>query len=203
MGYPARLLSPGEEIVRQFRPHWTAVLPQLGVTVGSLAAAAAVLVFLEGPARNWTLLAVAVLWLILTLPGFIDWIFTQHVITNERVIHRSGMISKRGKEIPLEMINTVAFSQSVFERLVGSGDLLIESAGETGQTHYTDIPHPERIQTVIYMARENRMLEMGGSARRVSTATAEQLALLSRLFDEGKLTDEEFQAEKRKLLGRA
>ena len=48
------------------------------------------------------------------------------------------------------MINDVAFKQSAWERIFGTGDLLIESAGTHGQTHYTDIPDPEAIQSLIY-----------------------------------------------------
>jgi uncharacterized membrane protein YdbT with pleckstrin-like domain len=144
-------------------------------------------------------LVVAVLWLGFTLPRFIRWLTTQHVITNERVIHRQGFVSKQGKEIPLEMINTVSFSQTVFERVVGSGDVMIESAGEQGQTSYTDIPKPEQLQTLIYKTREDRMhsMQKGG----LGVSKAEQLQILSRLHDEGKLSDDEFAAQKQALLG--
>ena len=148
---------------------------------------------------QWGPLAVAVIWLLFTVRGFIRWMTTDHVITNERVIHRQGFLSKHGKEIPHEMINTAAFRQSVFERIVGSGDLVIESAGEQGQTLYTNIPKPEELQTLIYKAREERMmhLERGGQG----ASKAEQLQIMSRLHDEGKLSDEEFNTQKTKLLG--
>ena len=44
-----------------------------------------------------------------------------------------------GIEIPLERVNNVLFNQSVFERMLGAGDLLIESGGESGQQRFTDI----------------------------------------------------------------
>ena len=72
--------------------------------------------------------------------GSIQWFTTLHVITNERVIYRAGFIAKRGKEIPLEVINDVAFNQTIFEKAFGTGDLMIESAGTHGQTRYRDIP---------------------------------------------------------------
>lgn len=205
MAYPEHLLSPDEEVVTEFRPHWTAILPQLGITLVALVAVVASLVLLNPPARSWTALGILVVWLVLVIRGLADWWFTQHVVTNERVIHRQGVISKKGREIPLEMINSVSFSQTLFERMVGSGDLIIESAAETGQTRYTDIPHPERLQTQIYVSREARMfeLERGGSSggEGGSQATvAQQLEILSRLHDQGKLTDEEFETQKRGLL---
>jgi uncharacterized membrane protein YdbT with pleckstrin-like domain len=133
--------------------------------------------------------------------GVIRWLTTHHVITNERVIYRAGWIAKRGKEIPLEVINDVAFNQTMFERVFKTGDLLIESAGTHGQTRYRDIPGPEEVQSLIYRVREDRKLHMEGGARGSSESTASQLEKLSRLHDDGKLTDEEFQTEKTKLLG--
>jgi membrane protein YdbS with pleckstrin-like domain len=203
--YPKQLLSPGEEIVAEFRPHWSSIMVPLVLTLGALAAVILLAVFTTGAVRQWGPLAVAVVWLVLTVPRFINWLTTQHVITNERVIHRQGFVSKHGKEIPHEMVNTVSFRQSVFERLVGSGDLVIESAGEQGQTLYRDIPKPEHLQTLIYKAREDRMftIQRGGEGARSgeSTSRAEQLQILSKLHDEGKLSDDEFNAQKAKILG--
>lgn len=197
MPYPTRLLSPGEEVVTEFRPHWTAILGPLSITTGALVAVillAFVVPDSQTEIRRFGPGVVAVLWLAVTIRGFITWLTTQHVITNERVIHRRGFISKHGREIPLEMINTVAFSQTIFERVVGSGDLVIESAGEGGQTRYTDIPDPEGLQTLIYRNREQRMfsLERGGQG----ATKAEQLRILSELHDKGKLSTEEFEREK-------
>ncbi|HUO45493.1 MAG TPA: PH domain-containing protein [Acidimicrobiia bacterium] len=197
MPYPTRLLSPGEEIVREFRPHWTAIIGPIGITLAALLIVVVLAFFASGGVAQFGPAIVAGLWVIVTIRGFIRWLTTQHVITNERVIHRSGFISKQGKEIPLEMINTISFGQTVFERLVGSGDVVIESAGETGQTRYTDIPDPEGLQTLIYRVREDRILalERGGQG----TSRAEQIRILSELHDQGKLSDEEFQREKAKI----
>jgi uncharacterized membrane protein YdbT with pleckstrin-like domain len=199
VAYPTKLLSPGEEIVTEFRPHWTSILVPLLLTLGALVAVILLATFATGVVGQWGPLAVAVIWLVLTVPKFIDWLTTEHVITNERVIHRQGFVAKHGKEIPLEMINTVAFRQTVFERLVGSGDVVIESAGEQGQTLYRDIPKPEQLQTLIYKAREDRQFTIQRGGEGVSKA--EQLQILSKLHDEGKLSDDEFNSQKAKLLG--
>ncbi len=177
------------------------ILGPLGITVAALAVVIFLAFFASGTLAQYGPAVVAVLWLVLTLRSFVRWLTDQHVITNERVIHRTGFISKEGKEIPLEMINTISFAQSVLERMVGSGDLVIESAGETGQTLYTDIPDPEGLQTLIYKVREDRMLalERGG----VGTSKAEQLRILSELHDQGKLSDEEFAREKDKIFGQS
>ena len=203
MAYPRKLLSPGEEVVAEFRPHWTAILGPLGITLLALLLVLFLFFFMTPGTflYVWGPLIVAVLWIAVTIRGLINWLTTNHVITNERVIHRTGFISKAGKEIPLEMINNVAFNQSVFERMVRSGDVMIESAGETGQTMYTDIPQAEEKKNLIYKAREERMLTLERGGQGVSRA--EQLQILSKLHDEGRLTDAEYEAQKSQVLGQS
>lgn len=196
MKYPARLLSNEEEIAAAFRPHWMAlVLPTL-LSVLAVAAIVVVAVSVQSPESWYVVAGVILIWLMVALPRWIAWWFTHYVVTNERLIVRRGFIARQGKEIPLEVINDVAFSQTVIERLLRSGDLLIESAGEQGQSRYSDIPDPEGVQALIYQQREARMLRLQGKQTAV-----EQLDMLARLHREGVLTDEELAAKKLKLLG--
>lgn len=212
MGYPARLLSDDEVIESQFRPHWSGILREGLIALVGIAVAVVLLIFL--PQLNyWIYVALGVVVLALIAGGLVRWLTTLHVVTNERLIYRAGFIAKHGTEIPLEVIQNVAFNQTILERIFGTGDLMIESAGTHGQTRYRDIPKPEEVQSLIYRAREVRIsqVESGNAAgRRVPAgssgageSTASQLERLSRLHDEGKLSDEEFAAEKAKLLGGA
>jgi membrane protein YdbS with pleckstrin-like domain len=202
MAYPEKLLSPGEEIKSEFRPHWSGIVMEIVVSVIALAAII-FLAFQDLEWGIWVIGALLVVWLVLVARGFTRWATTQHVITTERVIHRMGLVSKQGKEIPLEVINDVAFQQRAWERIFGTGDLLIESAGTHGQTKYTDIPDPEGVQSLIYQVREDRQHALQSGGRAAPESAASQLSTLSRLHDEGKLSDSEFEAEKRKLLGGA
>lgn len=202
MGYPKRLLSEDEVIVSEFRPHWTRILKEGALLV--LVVVLIILVQLQDWS-GWISLGLIVAGLIVTAEGLIRWLTTLHVITNERVIYRAGLISKTGKEIPHEVINDVAFNQRALERIFGTGDLLIESAGTHGQSRYQDIPDPEGVQSLIYREREKRLTQqniagMPSSAPTSSQSVAEQLDTISRLHDEGKLSDAEFETQKRKLL---
>lgn len=160
MKYPARLLSDEEEVAAAFRPHWKAIILPSLITVLSLAAIVAVAISVEAPEVWYAVGGVLLLWLIVALPQWIKWWFTHYVITNERLIVRRGFVARHGKEMPLEVVNDVAFSQTVVERLLHSGDLLIESAGEQGQSRYSDIPDPEGVQSLIYKLREERTLKL-------------------------------------------
>jgi uncharacterized membrane protein YdbT with pleckstrin-like domain len=202
MGYPERLLSEGEVIVTEFRPHWSGILREgIVILIGVLAA---FFVAWLGASVWWSLAIVGVV-LILTLRGMVKWLTTSHVITSERLIYRAGFIAKQGTEIPLEVIQNVAFGQTLFERIFKTGDLMVESAGTHGQTRYRDIPDPEMVQSVIYKAREARIgaRQQAGlvSAPVADESPVSQLERLSRLHDAGKLTDDEFQAQKDKILG--
>jgi len=198
MAYPKKLLSDGEAVETEFRPHWSGLLREgLIVLVGT--AVGVILLLFDAP--SWTLVALPILVFVFIVKGVIEWFTTLHVVTNERVIYRAGFIAKRGNEIPLEVINDIAFNQTIFEKIFGTGDLMIESAGTHGQTRYRDIPKPEEVQSVVYRVREKRMLQIKGGSGEVAESTASQLDRLSRLHDEGKLTNKEFDQEKNKLLG--
>ena len=200
MGYPDRLLSDDEVIESQFRPHWSGILREGLVVLVGVALAIVVAIFDLSP---WIYAVIAGLVILLIIRGLVRWMTTMHVITNERLIYRAGFIAKSGTEIPLEVIQNVAFNQTIFERVFGTGDLMIESAGTHGQTRYQDIPKPEAAQSLIYKMREQRMREMESGGRVPAFDGADsisRLERLSRLHDEGKLSDAEFEAEKAKLL---
>ena len=196
MKYPTRFLSSEEEIVAAFRPHWMAIVLPTLISMLSVAAIIVAAVSVEAPEVWYVVFGVLLIWLLVALPRWIAWWFTHYVVTNERLIVRRGFVARQGKEIPLEVINDVAFSQTVIERLLRSGDLLIESAGEQGQSRYSDIPDPEGTQALIYRQREARMLGLQGTQTAV-----EQLDMLAKLHRDGVLTDEELEAKKQKLLG--
>lgn len=201
MRYPERLLTDDERIVHQFRPHWRTLLSALGWGVTAVAVVVAGWTVADQAAVSWAITGLGgVLVLAMAAPPLVRWLFTQYVLTTERIIVRTGVISRTGTEIPLESINDVRFSQSVSERLLGYGDILVESAGSRGQSRLSDIPDPEAFQSEIYGAREERSLHMGGGGGGARDPVA-QLESLARLREQGAVTDEEFAAAKQRLLG--
>jgi hypothetical protein len=121
------------------------------------------------------------------------------------------VIAKKGVEIPLDRINTVFFNQSLFERLVGAGDLGIESAGEGGRQTFTDIKKPNLVQNEVYRQVEGldarKMQRLGeaaggGSLPQPPASIPEQIEKLDQLRRQGALTEEEFARKKAELLDR-
>ncbi len=198
MSYPARLLTDGEAIVQAFRPHWKAlVIPVLWTVPAVVGAFLNASLTPTGLPRNIIYAILGVGWIVIAFVPFLRWWFTKFVLTNERLIMRKGIIARRGVEIPLEVINDVLFSQTVFERLLGFGDLIIESAGEQGQSRFSNIPRPEEFQSELYRVREIRARDLSGVD---SVPAVDTLARLARLHEDGVISDEEFAVKRRKLL---
>ncbi len=203
MGFPRRLLADNEQLILDLRPHWISLVLPIGATVLIVGAVVAALAYTPASWPNWVAWAAVGVGVILLLAYpfrfFIDWITSHFVVTSDRLIHREGWFAKRSMEIPLENINDVRFNQSVFERVIKAGDLTIESAGEFGQQNFTDIRDPEQVQKLIYeMSEENsRRMYTGG---RPSSSVADELTKLDRLRDEGVISNEEFEAQKARLL---
>jgi uncharacterized membrane protein YdbT with pleckstrin-like domain len=221
--FPRRLLIEGEQLVLDLRPHWVAlVLPSI-VTVLILVAWGFAFANApdDGTGRSvviWGSLIVGVL-ILLWYPvrAFVNWATSNFAVTSDRIVHREGFIAKRSMEIPLEAINDVRFSQSVLERIVGAGDLIIQSASEFGRNVFANIRNPESVQRTIYEQGERNRARMatGGTAQAPAPAPATipaapspeapsvttELQRLADLRDKGVLTESEFQNQKKKILG--
>jgi uncharacterized membrane protein YdbT with pleckstrin-like domain len=205
--YPEHLLTDGEEILTQFRPHWKVLLPAIGwamllAAIAGFAAAALPERWSPNWSFGWSFGIALVLWLVISAKALVAWYATNYVLTTERIVVRQGLIARTGTEIPLENITNVLFSQRVIERLLGYGDVLIESAGSQGQSRLADIPDPEAFQSEVYRARELRTLHFRNAGNSSVTArdAVQQLEALADLRERGHLTDEEFAAKKRHLL---
>jgi membrane protein YdbS with pleckstrin-like domain len=208
--FPRRLLTSDEEVVLDARPHWIALAGPVAVTILLIAGLVFALTRIHGSSTGkgvlrWIVLGVAiVVFVAYPLRRFIQWATSHFVVTNERLIHRSGLVSKRSMEVPLNRINDVRFTQGVLERLIGAGDLIVESAGERGQEVFDVVRHPEEIQKVIYEraeAYQGRFTGGGGPAGPPVPSVAEELQRMADLRDRGAITDAEFQAQKARLLG--
>ena len=205
MPWPEDALSDGETIVTSFRPHWKLLfIPFLWFLAGlALLGVALAMNWISGTLFWLIVLAVigAALWLVVR--PIVNWYTTRYVLTTERLITRTGLIAKSGVEIPLERITNVNFSQSVFERMLGAGDLLIESAGSTGQSKFANIPHPDKFQTVLYKVREQRTIDLSGSGPTTAEFkphAADSIEKIADLRDKGLISEEEYQEKRRKLL---
>lgn len=208
MPYPQDSLHPSEELVLDLHPHWWFFAKSAGVL------AVVFVLALVAQFNDWPdpLKYVAGVGLLLTMLWFVQryiaWVSTRFVLTSDRVIFRSGIIAKRGIEIPLERINTIFFHQRIFERMLGLGDLDIESASKDGAQRFDDIKNPSAVQNEIYQQMErnsNKQADrISGGINRAQGGESipDQIAKLSALRDQGVITEAEFQTKKAELLDR-
>ena len=198
MGFSTELLQDDEELILVIRPHWWALIDAVAALVGAVVLGAAALLSAFAP----LLLAAAVV-LVVALGFFtlryLRWSRTNFIVTSERVIFQQGLVARRSTHMPLEKINTVDFHQSVFERLIGAGDLIIESGSEAGVETFSDIRRPLSVQQEINKQVDRH--EKGGWGQRPVTIP-EQIAQLADLRDRGLLSTGEFEAKKTDLLSR-
>ncbi len=151
MGFPENELTSNESVVMHLHPHWKSVVGPFAILIASLVGMG--LVWWWNPGEVVTLIfAVIALALIVVfwLWPFMKWRATHYVFTNERVITRTGVFSRDMENIPLNRVSDVASHQSFFDRLIGSGTLIIESAGERGQEPLKEIPHVVRVARELH-----------------------------------------------------
>jgi uncharacterized membrane protein YdbT with pleckstrin-like domain len=204
MAFPRRLIADHEKIIFELRPHWVALLVPVLWAVVILAALILVYSFSDnGTVDNVGAVVALVAILVFGVVPFMRWFTTLFVLTTDRLITRSGIIAKHSKEIPLERINDITFRQRIIERMLGAGDLLIESAGEQGQTRISNVRNPEQVQLIIYKeSEENQNRMMRGGQEPPGTSIPEQIEALARLKDQGVLSETEFETKKQELLKR-
>jgi len=210
MPYPRRLLNDGEEIALDLRPHWWYFSKHIFSGVPLL-----VLLVLAFSVDNtilwWFWAALALIWAGWLALQYLNWTFTHFVVTNSRVIFRTGVLAKHGVEIPMDRVANINFNQSIWERVIGAGDLEIESAGRDGQTKFNDVWHPDAVQQELYRQMEShaqtRASWASGATAAAPAASAaasvpEQIQQLADLRDRGVISAAEFEAKKAQLLER-
>ncbi|HET9546588.1 MAG TPA: PH domain-containing protein [Desertimonas sp.] len=216
MPYPKKLLNDYEELAVDLHPHWLYFVEVVLALVAAIVLGV-VLVAIDAPNEvRWIALFLIIACAVWVVVRYLKWTTTNFVITSDRVIFRHGVFAKTGIEIPLERVNSVHFNQTIIERIVGAGDLLIESGSEGGQQRFTDVHNPDRIQNLIHSQMELNEKRMhhghvaaaGAAAGAAGSVDAPphdvtvQLERLEALRDRGTLTDEEFHEQKQRLLGR-
>ena len=167
MGFPENVLAKSEKVERSIHPHWITVvgplLLALVLIAGGIALAAATPNDSTGNGIQWVSVGVLVLIAIpLVLVPFLRWRTTHYVVTSHRVMVRRGILAKSGKDITLSKITDVSFDQSLLDRIINSGSLRIESAGDSPDELLRNIPHSNHVQQLI-----NRLIDEDDTRRRM------------------------------------
>ena len=166
-------------------------------------------------ALQWVTIIAFIVWLLDTIYEFAQWQTTRFAVTDQRVAYQSGFFRRTGVSIPLNRVNNVNFEQGMIARILGNGTLTIESAGETGDSVFQNIPDPEGVRSLIFQqmdaygnaladrdaAAMARAMQPGTLDPESQKTVEERLAKLDQLRDSGAVTAEEYAAKRADILG--
>jgi uncharacterized membrane protein YdbT with pleckstrin-like domain len=219
-------LMPNEKMVLASNPHWFYFWKQVAAAIGLIGLLVlmwTVNIDWVGSVLGWVTLVAFIVLILDLIYEFIQWQTTRFAITDQRVAYQSGIFRRRGVSIPLNRVNNVNFNQSFIARILNNGVVTIESAGQTGDSVFENIPNPEKVRTVIFAqveADEQRdsdrdaaslakamreHIEPDGAGASGTNAppapsTQDRLAALDDLRTQGLIDDTEYAAKRQQIL---
>ena len=145
-----KLLSDGEHVVVSVRTHPKALIGPVALLIVVVAGVITAAMMQPEAGIMIAVAVVAVLAVILwVFIPFLRWMTSTYTVTNRRLITRSGILSRTGRDIPLFRINDVAYEKGLLDRLLGCGTLIISDASEKAGLVLPDIPNVEQVHLQI------------------------------------------------------
>ena len=146
-------LLPNEQIVFQANPHWLfllgAVAPIFVFFFLYYLFACPFLGSIANALEHYCYVAALIILIFLSLVFYLDWKFNRLYLTNYRLIRESGIIGKRYMSVRLSNIEDMTCTFGILGRILGYGDLVIESAGTYGTLVFKGVPRLRKIKWLI------------------------------------------------------
>ena len=199
MSFSEDQLLPGETIVISTNQHALVLLTPIllnifvdAVIVGLFFAFSEV----PFPERAWILLfmlipALILMWAVMVRAR------NQYIITNRRVVKQEGVFNVKSYDASLDKINNIFHEQNLWGKMLGYGDVGLETASEQGTSIFRFIPNPLGFKNAIIEQREAYKHAPSGSKH---SDIPQMLDHLARLRNEKVITEAEFELKKKKLL---
>ncbi len=199
-------LKKDEKVILITRPHWFTMV--LKFILGLIGIAAGILLIIFS-------IAIAGIPIVVVSAIYLAYKILERnrniwAVTNMRVIDEEGVFSSDTKESPLDKINNVSYSQTFWGKIFGYGNVDIQTAAEVGETTYNDVEKPGKLKDAITtMQEEYKKMQMKNQAKEFADAIGNssdndvgtEIEKLNQLKEKGVITEEEFLAGKKKLLG--
>ena len=217
-------LMPDEKMILASNPHWFYFWKEVAAAIG-IVALLLLLSVVDASWLNdiigWIALIAFVVLVIDIIVAFLNWKTTRFAITDQRVAYQSGMFRRRGVSIPLNRINNVNFNQSMIARMLNNGVVTIESAGETGDSVFENIPDPEHVRTLIFaqveadeqrdsdrdaaslakaLRDQQEPISTPGPTAPAPPSATDRLAALDELKAEGHINEAEYAVKRQQIL---
>jgi membrane protein YdbS with pleckstrin-like domain len=211
MSYAEKNLAPGETIVYRARYHWiyyrtalafllvSAVFGLWWWLAGSLPGAQPASPVFGNLALLFLGAAVAS-FLIRRIRNAAD----EFVVTNRRVVRKVGLFAREAEHAPIEKIQDITIEQGVMARLLGYGNVALETASERGRIVFPDIARPEAFRNAIWGQGSAAVGTPGTApplpAPAAPPPAAQRLSELEDLRTRGLLSTEEYARKREEIL---
>ncbi|HEX2836691.1 MAG TPA: dephospho-CoA kinase [Phycisphaerales bacterium] len=156
------LIPPNERVIAEYHPspltiplwhHW-ALAACLLLALVAWVVERFLLSSGAAPTSTWIRIVLAVMvWLVLSA---LDVGVRRYVVTEKRLIVRMGVFARMVVDMPLSRVQHSVWTQTVTQRVVGIGDVIVSSAGvDAPPIVFAGVDNPARVLEVIREAREH------------------------------------------------
>jgi len=151
MALPRKFLNEDEELLAEMHPHWIFLFGPLFTSVAVWAGIIVLLVLWRNPPgwTNYPILILALvpgLWL---LGRFVRWKSYDVALTSTRILVRQGIMGRDTVQLRLQRIVEVNIRQSLLERVLQTGSLVIDVQGDDDTLTLEYMRKPAVVQRVI------------------------------------------------------
>jgi uncharacterized membrane protein YdbT with pleckstrin-like domain len=156
---PRQLIAGENLVLPPLQKHW--IVLARGVVV-PLVIAVALLVASGLVATRWSMESVgfSVVLVALSVTGlwatwtWLVWRAASLTVTDQRVIFEEGLLIRTSKVIPLDRVQDVSTRQNIVGRVLGYGDLEVDTAGSIANDVFTYLPSPELLRDQVFVLSE-------------------------------------------------
>jgi uncharacterized membrane protein YdbT with pleckstrin-like domain len=131
------ILQPGEKVLYSTNAHWMFYLPAIAAWILALV----LLILSRTTTTEGVILLclsasaiVAIVALYWTVKAWFHRWTTETDVTNLRVVHKTGFITRKTFEMSLDKVESVDVNQSILGRFLNYGDVTIHGVGEGNET---------------------------------------------------------------------
>ena len=157
-------LMPGERSLLLVRQHWSVIVGPLAGGVVVLLAGIAALILVPanvggvhlGVVKAVIGIALLLAWLAWALIHYLRWRFLTYLLTDRRILVEGGVLSRFSESIALDRIQNTVLRRSLADRMLGAGEIELESAGRDGLEVMRRIPHPAQFYNLLEQAMHDR-----------------------------------------------
>jgi uncharacterized membrane protein YdbT with pleckstrin-like domain len=153
-------LMQGERPILVTRQHWSVMAPAIVAAIVLLCVVIAILALvpdtIAGRDVSGVKLIAGIVCGVVVMgwagAAYLRWRFARYTLTDRRIVLESGVLSRLTESISLDRIQNAVIRRPLGDRLIGAGNIHIESAGRDGVETLHRIPRAEAFYATLLQA---------------------------------------------------